>query len=88
MKRLRRRVATKPLVLMMWCRIDAHAGFSGDDLMLCPGGTTPDKLRCECDCHDDKDKQAEALDMVKKLKESVATPKPTKKTRRLKRVKL
>ncbi|AYQ99286.1 hypothetical protein PBI_CANTARE_66 [Brevibacterium phage Cantare] len=87
MKRLRRRVAPAPLELMMWCRIDAHAGYSGDDLMLCPGGKPPGKLRCDCDCHDDVAKQNEALDVAKALRESITSPKPTTKKRRLKRVK-
>lgn len=70
----RRRVAIKPLKLMGWCSMDRHAGWSGEDVMLCPGGKFPEKLTCECTCHDDKDMQKEALLAVIEHRNKLNTP--------------
>lgn len=87
----RKRVAVKPLVLMAWCSMDVHAGWAGELIMGCPGGRPPEKLTCECPCHDDQQMQKDALEITRefkaKLDETRADRKPKPKRMR-KRVKL
>lgn len=82
----RKRVAVKPLALMSWCSMDAHAGWAGEHFMLCPGGKPPEKLTCECPCHEDPQMQEEALEMAREFKAEIDKTRADNKPKR-KRIK-